>query len=499
MPELLLIRADASPKIGTGHVMRSLALAQGWQRRGGRVLFLQADTTPALDRRLRDERMELRRFDAVPGSPQDAEFTVRMAREQDAAWVAADGYRFGATWQKAVKDSGFRLLLWDDYGHAEHYCADFVLNQNLHADAKLYANRDSQTRLLLGTRYVQLRREFLEWRDWQRTIPQVASKILVTMGGSDPDNVTGRIVEALAMLPDLEATLIVGGSNPHLELLQSSLVAKAPAARLVVNANNMPELMANADIALTACGTTSWELAFMGLPSIGLVLADNQAGVAAALERENLIRSPGRSCQPDIGQIATEIDSLRISSECRCEMSRRGREIVDGMGVERVVTYLHALPFGLRRACEMDCRLIWEWANEPGARMASFSSEPIPWEDHRRWFAARVNAPECFFYIASDREGNPLGQIRFDLSSNEGVVSVSLAPAARGKGRGAALIARGAEQFFNESHAAVVHAYIKPENLPSCRAFESADFAAAGTAVMRGHPALHYLLRRKAV
>jgi len=250
-----------------------------------------------------------------------------------------------------------------------------------------------------------------------------------------------------------------------------------------VNATNMPELMANADIAVTACGTTSWELAFMGLPSVGLVLADNQMGVAAALVRENLIRYPGRA---DTAQIAAAVDSLRTDPDSRLQMSRRGRDVVDGMGVERVATALHAPFLVLRRACEADCRLVWEWANEPKARMASFSSDPIPWDDHKRWYEARLNDPDCFFYIASSREGELLGQIRFDLSVSEGVVSVSVAPAARGKGHGAALIA-------------IIHAYIKPGNLASCRAFESADFTQADTTVMRGHPALHYLLKREAV
>ena len=218
----LLIRADGNARIGTGHIMRCLALAQAWQCKGGKVVFAMVDSTPSIERRLSGEGMEFVRLDSSPGSLADATQTINQALICQAPWIVADGYYFGATWQKEIKDAGSRLLIIDDFAHAEHYYADLVLNQNLHADANLYAPREHYTRLLLGTRYVQLRREFLDWRNWQREIPAVARHILITLGGSDPDNVTGKVIHALDFMQDVEAVVVVGGSNPNLDSLQSA-------------------------------------------------------------------------------------------------------------------------------------------------------------------------------------------------------------------------------------------------------------------------------------
>src|ERR1035437_492179 len=275
MSEMLLIRADASARMGTGHVMRCLALAQGWQRHAGKVLVLQAETTPALEQLLAREGVVLARLEARPGTVADAEHTIAFARKHSAAWVVADGYHFDANYQRAIKAAGLRLLLFDDYGHADFYSADLVLNQNLGADPALYQRREAHTRLLLGTRYVLLREEFLDMQDWKREIPAVGNKVLVTMGGSDPDNVTGKVIQALKQFSEIETKVVIGGSNPHVQSLQSSIIHHPSSIQLVVDANNMPELMAWADVAIAAGGSTSWELAFMGLPSLVCTLADN--------------------------------------------------------------------------------------------------------------------------------------------------------------------------------------------------------------------------------
>lgn len=486
----LLIRADASPRMGTGHVMRCLSLAQGWRRAGGAALFALAESTPALQQRLQTDEFEILRVESVAGSAGDAQQSIQLARQHRAERFVADGYQFDFGYQRAIKEAGLRLLFFDDYGHAGDYCADWVLNQNLGADAAFYARREAHTRLLLGPRYALLRDEFLTWRNWHRTIPAVARHVLVTLGGADPDNVTGRILGALKLLADIEVVVLVGGSNPHLHALRSSVSDGSSRIRLVVNASNMPELMAWADVAIAAGGTTTWELAFMGLPSLTLVLADNQRVVA-----ENLaVARITRPTTPE--RVKGDLAALLSDQEGRLFMSRGARQLVDGGGASRVVTRMRSACLTLRRVRPDDSRLIWEWANDPEARAVSFSREPIPWESHQKWFAARLASPQCLFYLAAEENGAPVGQIRFDLSESEALLSVSLARDARGRGHGPALIIRGSEHCFSDSSVPLIRAYVQPQNQASVRAFEKAGYSDAGTAEVQGHSARQFILNR---
>jgi UDP-2,4-diacetamido-2,4,6-trideoxy-beta-L-altropyranose hydrolase len=490
MPGSLFIRADATERIGTGHVMRCLALAQSWQRSGGKALFAQIESTPAIERRLQTEGFPIVSIEAEPGSAEDARATVRLAREQGADWIVADGYHFDAEYQRHFKENELRLLLIDDYGHAEHYWADYVLNQNLSADPKLYRSRESDSHLLLGTRYVLLRRDFEKWRNWKREIPAVAHKVLVTLGGADPENVTAKIIQALTSLRDVEVVVVAGGSNPHLEKLRTAISHLPPAIRLVVDVTNMPDLMAWADIAIAAGGTTSWELAFMGVPSLMFILAENQRGLVDALADEKVVR------KTSMESLAGDLRALQSDAAARKAMSERGRKLVDGLGVSRVVSHLRAAKLRLRPVRAEDCRQIWEWANEAEARSASFSQEPIPWEDHVKWFSARVDSPSCLFYVATNSGENPVGQIRFDVEADEAVLSVSLAKEARGHGYGSPLIVQGAQRCFADSRVDLIRAYVKPTNETSIHAFEKTDFVPAKSVEVRGQTMRQFVLER---
>jgi UDP-2,4-diacetamido-2,4,6-trideoxy-beta-L-altropyranose hydrolase len=338
----LFIRADASTTIGTGHVMRCLALAQAWQDADGKVIFVMATEAPDLKTRLKSEGMEVIHLPIEIGSAEDAEETVKLARQFDANWVVVDGYHFGAKYQEIIKESQLKLLFIDDYGHAKQYHADIVLNQNIHAYEGLYSNRQSYTQMLLGTSYTLLRREFWQWRGWQRSLSLIANKLLVTLGGADPDNVTLKVIEGLQQVEveGLEAVVVVGGSNPHYEQLRSASQKSKFPIHLKRNVTNMPELMAWADVAITAGGSTSWELAFMGLPSIVLILADNQRDTAEKLSKLNVVSNLGWHQDISEVEIAQAINKLLLAKQTRIEITRRGQELVDGYGTARIATIL---------------------------------------------------------------------------------------------------------------------------------------------------------------
>jgi UDP-2,4-diacetamido-2,4,6-trideoxy-beta-L-altropyranose hydrolase len=342
MKPLLLIRADASIGIGTGHVMRCLALAQAWRRAGGEVLFALAETTPALVLRLQNEGIRTCQIAAARGSKNDAAQTVEIARVHETSWIVADGYCFDSAWQKQIRDGGFHLLVIDDYGHADHYFAEAILNQNVSAQESLYPRREPSSHLLMGPRFVLLREEFLKYTSFSRQIPDVAKRVLVTLGGSDPDNVSGRVVQALSTISEIEAVVVAGGSNPHLGSLQSAVAARGSWMRLVVDSSEMPELMAWADVAVIAGGGTMYEAAFMRLPAIVVVVAENQKAGASAMEGSGVCRLLGWYQTVTTEYISNSVASLLADPTERKKMSALGRGLVDGEGGSQVVALMES-------------------------------------------------------------------------------------------------------------------------------------------------------------
>ena len=488
----LLIRADASVAMGTGHVMRCLALAQAFRDAGGRAVFIMRECTPAIRARLLAESCDVLSISCAPGTPDDARHTVALARQYGVVWIAVDGYQFGANYQNALKDEGAKVLFVDDYGHAEHYSADIVLNQNLGSAPRLYASRGAQTQLLLGSRYCLLRREFAVWRAWTRDVPVIGRHVLVTMGGSDPENVTARIVDALALVEaeDLETIVVMGGSAPHFEALEQSVAHVGKSITIRRDVDNIAELMAWADLAVSSAGTTCWELCLLGLPSLLVDVAENQTALARELDRRRAAIHMGAPRDSTMAQLACQLQTLLQSHEMRRSLAVRCRELVDGKGAERVVSLMRS-GLRLRPAHENDCRLLWEWANDQEVRKASFSSTPIPWEEHKIWFAGKMKNLDCRILLAEDDQGH-VGQFRVDWTSpQEGVVDVSVAPARRGAGYGAALIDLAVTLIFAE-RGTRLHAFVKPENRASRLAFEHAGFCILGEESMHAERVIHY-------
>jgi UDP-2,4-diacetamido-2,4,6-trideoxy-beta-L-altropyranose hydrolase len=465
---------------------------------GGQVLFAQAQTTLNLESKLQQAGFSAIKLAVEPGTDEDAEQTAGLAQRHGAEWVVVDGYHFGGRYQQIIKETGLKLFFIDDHGHVDHYLADFILNQNISATESLYKNREWYTQLLLGTSYVLLRKEFDRYRHWRREISPVARKVLVTFGGSDPHEVTGRVLTALRpmLTGELECIAAVGGSNPKANQLQADWADFAPQVRIVTDASNMPELMAWADVTVSAIGTTSWELAFMGLPNVLITLADNQRATAAALNDAGVSISLGAHGDLTAASLLQSLCALLEDQERRSRMSEDARLLVDGYGSRRVTARIRGTSLNLRRVRPDDCEILWHWANDEEALNLSFAQDPIPWERHVKWFTNRLKSPDCIFYIAESDDGTPIGQIRYDTDGPEAAVSISLDRTARHRSRGAAIIIRASEQYFTESSAERILAYVKPENLASIDSFRVAGYSEGPLVDVNGEKAKQFVLSR---
>ncbi len=326
--------------MGTGHVMRCLALAQAWQDApGGKVVFAAAELLPFLRERLLSEGIDIVTVEARPGSRDDVRQVADLAQRLAARWVVVDGYHFHADYQQGIKETQLKLLFVDDAGNAGPYCADIVLNQNLHAAESMYDHREPCTRLLLGAPYILLRRDFTASREPERPINPVARRLLISMGGSDPDNITAKVVEMLRNLevPAWEAVAVLAQSSPHFASLTDAVRIAALPLQLLQNVADMARWMRWADLAITAGGTTIWELAFMGLPAVAMTRGEHERMLLQGASRQGIAIDVGPFQALEAQDLSRVVASLAFDKARRLQMSRAGQAFVDGLGATRVV------------------------------------------------------------------------------------------------------------------------------------------------------------------
>ena len=353
MKNRLFLRTDASRKNGIGHLMRCLSLAQKWRRTGGEALFIGYFETDAVRKRIEKEGFEYELIQNPYPEPEDKRQTVKILYHQrlssraapDHQWVVIDGYHFGPEYQQGIRESGYRVLVIDDTAHLPAYHADILLNQNLNADTLNY-RCDSDTTRLLGARFVLLRQEFLLQTPSDKPVPARAKNLLVTFGGADSRNMTVKAIGALNRLPhqDFLANIVVGSENVNMDSIRKRLETVSFRHAFFKNADNMEKLMGEADAAIHGIGGTCWELAYMGVPGIGIVTADNQQKVAEMLARIGVIRFPGRWDEIDESALSREIAQLIGDESLRRNASARARNLIDGRGSERVCSEMLNFP-----------------------------------------------------------------------------------------------------------------------------------------------------------
>jgi RimJ/RimL family protein N-acetyltransferase len=296
---------------------------------------------------------------------------------------------------------------------------------------------------------------------------------LISLGTTDPGGITADILsKVLDAAPASTIDVVLGPQAKSIDRVQQ-LSREDRRVTFHVSSTRMAELMCNSDLGVGAAGMTSWERCCLGLPSIVLVMAENQRLGATALA------SAGAALivhdTDEIGSALRELllDPIRLS-----RMSAAAFAITDGGGARRSVTALlgendeTANVFALRPANADDAELLWLWRNDPTTRTQSRNTDPIAWRDHSRWFAETLAIPSTRLMIA-DRNGTPAGMIRFDrLDDGEGVqVNISVAPDLRGRGVGRAMLVAACAGVEGQ-----VMASVREDNERSRRLFERCGF-----------------------
>lgn len=348
-------RVDASAAIGGGHVMRCLTLADHLRSQGASVGFLSARLLPTFRERIKASGHQLRmiapveqefvhNWDSLPmdedAQLQDASNSIAALDGVPMSWIAVDHYRLGAAWQQAfvsVKPDT-RIFVIDDLANRRHHC-DLLLDQSFGRDADDYGELiPADARVLAGTDYAVLRPEFAEERIGsisRRADCSVAATLFVFLGTSDVGGITAKLVKPLVQLDNLKNidVVIARDTSSYVELRELS--KRHPRVRLHVDNPPMARLMAVADLAIGAAGSTSWERCCLGLPSITVVLAKNQQMVS-----ETLAAAGACETVADPEAVIAAASALINDGERRLRMSRVAASLVDGKGVERVAAVL---------------------------------------------------------------------------------------------------------------------------------------------------------------
>lgn len=363
----VVFRTDASLQIGTGHVMRCLALADALAAQGARCRFvgrahaghlldvvkarghealaLPLEPLPPLAATAAPTQPPLAHASWLGGDQDaDARATLVALAGSGVDWLVVDHYALDATWERGLRAAYRRLLVIDDLADRDHDC-ELLLDQNLGRRAADYAARvPAHARVLAGPRYALLRPQFAARREAslarRRSSAGPVRHLLVSLGGVDRDNATGAVLKALCAAPealpaDCAVTVVMGARAPWLDDVRA-VAARLPWPTDVrVAVDDMAALMTDSDLAVGAAGSTAWERCCLGLPALLLVLADNQRSGARALDEAGAayLLDPQQQMEVSLPAALAHMSGCNVLAR----MSRAAAGLCDGAGARRVL------------------------------------------------------------------------------------------------------------------------------------------------------------------
>lgn len=482
------LRVDSSLELGTGHVVRCLALAEALRARGATCRFLTASLTESLERAILAAGHHVVHLGAGGWSAplsglgwskerQLADAEASAEASPGASWMVVDHYGLDAAWETRVRALGQKCLVVDDLARL-HDC-DILLDQTLHADAASRYARSSCAHKLLGPRFALLRPGFAAAHRDARIRVGPVRRLFVMMSGSDANNVTGLALDAVAQagLRQLALDIVIGSSHPQLDALRARVAAEG-SWTLHVDSDRVAELMLAADLAIGAGGTATWERCALGLPALAVEIAANQHELLREGAQAGLLHMvPG---PPDAARLAAHLRVMAESDGLRAHISQQGVAAVDGRGALRVAAAMDITDIRVRRARAEDRDDLLAWRNAPAVRDSSRNPEVIGADAHRSWFQSVLGSSDCLLLVG-ERSSGAVGVVRFDrLGRDSAEVSIYLAPGAQ-PGDGSPLL--GAAEDWLRASAPEIRSVIA-EILPGNRRSEDL-FARAGYRPLR--------------
>lgn len=325
----VLIRTDASVQIGTGHIMRTLVLAQRLSSLGRQVFFICSDLPGNLVTYIEQKGFRVFLLPPFEHWTQDAEATRQVILKhfnEDPLLLVVDHYGLDLQWEQYLRPYAAQIMVIDDLANRVHDC-DRLLDQNyyLNLNERYQGLVPPECQMLLGPKHALLRPEFYRVKETLPSRDGIVRRILVFFGGSDPTNETMKALEAIAMIQpsEIAVDLVVGASNPNQTAIKA-VSSRFNNLSFHCQVENMAELMGRADLAIGAGGTTALERCFLGLPTIVVTVAENQVGPVAALATVGAVIDLGWWQQVTATKIAQVLSNLMRKPEQLLSMSEIG-------------------------------------------------------------------------------------------------------------------------------------------------------------------------------
>lgn len=361
MLKKIAIRVDSSVEIGSGHLMRCLTLAEKLRSNDICVFFITRELPGNCINVLVKHGFDVHKLPYNNESVLKHEKLTRYQSwlrvdwEVDAKQVShlvqhignidlliVDHYGLDAQWELIIRSGVKRIMVIDDLANRKHAC-DILLDQNLYSNQhERYHNLISTSCLqLYGPKYVLLRDEFLQHRTFLHKDINNVARILIFLGGSDANNITEKVIKACIRLnkSGINFDVVVGSENPHKEKLQI-LCSKLPNFYYHCQIENMAELMRIADLSVGAGGAATWERCSLGLPTLVVSLGENDESFCQLFDAIGAQKYIGRACDVDEQSITNNLNTLISNKSARELMSRIAFDLIDGIGVNRLVSRL---------------------------------------------------------------------------------------------------------------------------------------------------------------
>lgn len=364
--------------------------------------------------------------------------------------------------------------------------ADIILNTTPGISAEEYEGLAvTESEILSGPNYALVDDKFARARarSLERRTDSRPEQIYINYGLSDPVNATSAALFALETLTrKLKLDVVIGPACPFAADIADKATSLGATACSGASIDDIVERMADADLALGAAGTTSWERCCLGLPTVVSIIADNQKPNANALANAEAASVLPEELSLDSDAMAKAVERHLIDQPFHGQMARNAATLCDGLGARRVAMALtpaltrDGSRISLRPALHADGERMLKWQLDPVTRAHARNPEPPTRDEHFRWLDAKLGDPDCLFNIVT-LDGVPAGVVRLDqFAPEEYEVTIFVAPDKHGKG-----IAKRAVTLAHRLVPwATIHAYVLPENIASHALFKSAGYAYRG-------------------